>query len=112
MRPSLHAFFTDRFRRLCAAGGAALVLALTVFSASPVAHEWLHSDHDHDAPADHGCAVVLFAAGVALPLGLTAVPPPETVVRAQAGAPAREIFLISPRYLRQPERGPPAARVG
>ena len=53
----------DLLRRLCAAGCAALVLALTIFAASPGAHDSLHADGT--ARTDDGCAVVLFAGGVA-----------------------------------------------
>lgn len=95
-------------RRLLAAGCAAMVLALTIFAASPVAHDWLHADDDHAAAhvAD-GCAVVLFAAGVSLPLAPITAPLPGEAPHLGAPATAVEVFLVSPRYLRQPERGPP-----
>jgi hypothetical protein len=104
--------------RLLAAGSAALVLALTVFAASPTAHAWLHgslstcpdhspaparSDHDEDA----GCAVVLFAAGLALPVAPLAFVPPQALTQGVSPVTAAELHLIAPRYLRQPERGPP-----
>ena len=94
----------DFFRRFLAGGAAALVFALGVFGASPVLHDWLHGQN---TPADDGCAVVLFAAGVSVPLGAIAVTPPAAMWREFARPVAREIFLASPRYLRQPERGPP-----
>jgi hypothetical protein len=94
----------DFFRRFLAAGAAALVFALGLFAVSPVLHDWLHG---HDTPADDGCAVVLFAAGVSVPLGAIAITPPAAMWREAARPIAREIFLASPRYLRQPERGPP-----
>lgn len=105
--PHLPARFAS-LRRLIAAGCAALVLALTIFAASPVAHDWLHVDDDHAAAhVDDGCAVVLFAAGVSLPLApITAPLPGEAMHVGSLGAPV-EIVLVSPRYLRQPERGPP-----
>lgn len=110
-------------RRLLAAGCAALVLALTLASVSPAAHAWLHQDEpahacrDHPkakpAPhaADHNCAVVLFAHGLDLPVGPVALLPPASLPRTFAHSGTVELFLVSPRYLRQPERGPPAARV-
>jgi hypothetical protein len=97
----------DSLRRMLAAGSAALVLALTIFAASPVAHDWLHLDADGAAQADDGCAVELFAAGVSLPLAPISVPLPGETPRAISPAAATEIFLVCPRYLRQPERGPP-----
>lgn len=96
----------DRLRRLLAAGSAALVFALTVFAASPQAHQWLHAA-DAGA-ADDDCAVVLFASGVAPPVGPVHVTPPVEVVADASIAPATEVLLVAPRYLRQPERGPPA----
>jgi hypothetical protein len=102
---------------LVAAGSALLVLALTVFAASPTAHAWLHQTVDrcaapHHAPAtpaddgETGCAITLFAAGLVLPFAPAAFAPPAAV---PAGAPpaAAELFLLPPRYLHQPERGPP-----
>ena len=96
----------DSFRRFLAAGAAVLVFALGVFSASPVLHDWLHAQHT--TPASDACAVVLFADGVALTLAVQ-IPPPPVADWTEAHSPASiEIFLDSPRYLRQPERGPPA----
>jgi hypothetical protein len=97
------------FRRVMAAGCAALVLALTVFAASPVAHDWLHVDADAgQSSGDDACAVALFSGGVALPLGGVAVPLPAEWHNPVATEAVRTVCLISPRYLRQPERGPPA----
>jgi len=106
----------DLLRRLGTAGLTALVLALTVFAASPTAHEWLHaSDHAdcHDSSTtqaeEDACAVVLFAGGVSLPLDPVAVPEPVTLAQTISPATAAEIHLVSPRYLRRPERGPPVS---
>ncbi len=107
MKTDRHPSRADWLRRIVAAGGAALVLALSVFAASPVAHNWLHADSDH-ATREHGCAVVLFADGVSLPLDPMAVPLPIEATRELSPSTAAEVFLISPRYLRQPERGPPS----
>lgn len=107
-----HAHLPDFFRRFVAAGSAALVFALTVFAASPVAHSQLH-EHSHSHPAktvkaDDQCAVVLFANGVVASLDPIQVPAPTSQVLDFTPTTAEEIFLVSPRYLRQPERGPPA----
>lgn len=110
--------FAERFRRVIAAGSALLVLALTIFAASPTAHGWLHAGdancagHPHGhAPArqadDDGCAIVLFAGGVALPLGPASILPPTVAPQGVSPVTAAELHLVSPRYLRQPERGPP-----
>ena len=102
---------TDPLRRLLALGCAGLVLALSVFAASPAAHELLHDD-DHDtAAADHTCAVVMFAGGVGLPVGPVAVVPPTTIAEGISPVTAADVFLLAPRYLHQPERGPPSNRV-
>ena len=96
---------TDFFRRFMAAGGAALVFMLGVFAVSPELHDQLHCDGG--VPADDGCAVVLFANGVAAPLAASAIAPPPAEWRDQPRPPLSEFFWASPRYLRQPERGPP-----
>ncbi len=102
------------FHRLVAAGSAALVLALALFAASPELHDSLHRDrckaHAHD-PAAEGdrCAVVLFASGVEPAPAPLEIAAPAAAWRPAAPAAAEEIFLTTPRYLRQPERGPPMA---
>ena len=109
------ASFADRLRRVLAGGCAALVFALTIFAASPVAHGLLHdSDHDHNhegTPTGDACAVVMFASGVSLPVGPIAITPPTTVPQGVSPVTAAEVFLVSPRYLRHPERGPPLSWV-
>jgi hypothetical protein len=108
-------------RRLIAAGCAALVLALAVFAASPVAHTWLHDatrapaapDHgpgsEHPvADAEHNCAIVLFAGGVTLSIAPAMPLPPRALSTDRSAATYPDLCLVSPRYLRQPERGPPA----
>lgn len=95
----------DLTRRFLAGGLAALVLVLGVFAASPALHHWLHGT---DATAaDDGCAIVLFAAGVSVPLGAIAIAPPVAEWGESARPMAPEILLSAPRFLRQPERGPP-----
>ena len=105
--------------RLLAGIAAALVLALSVFASSPVAHGWLHEradtncqGHSHPNPAesdhdDAGCAVVLFAGGVELPAGPASLLPPVSVPGGLLTVTAAEPLLSRPRYLRLPERGPP-----
>ena len=93
--------------RAMAAGCAALVFALGLLAASPHFHEQLH--HHSDPSLDDGCAIVLFANGVAVPVSVTALPPTATGWLESPRANSTEILLDSPRYLFQPERGPPVA---
>jgi hypothetical protein len=93
-------------RRLLAAGSALLVLLLVAASASPALHARLHAD-PHATGGDHTCAVVLFSSGLALATTATPVIPPPRAWSACALATPDELLLDSPRYLRQPERGPP-----
>ena len=97
----------DRFRRFIAGGCALLVLALSVLAASPVAHDRLHAAAPGAAEHEDGCAVVLFSGGVSLPVGPIALAPPQLIQRGAAVAAVAELLLVAPRYLRQPERGPP-----
>jgi hypothetical protein len=98
--------FAHVFRRFLAAGAAALVLTLTVLAASPQAHEHVHNDCHHDET--HSCAVVLFAQGLWTSLEVLAVPAPDFVWSEFVPLSRPELRLVTPRYLRQPERGPPA----
>lgn len=109
----------DWLRRFVAAGSAILALALAIFAASPAAHAWLHAStqpchghapHDDPAAPEDDCAIVLFASGVALPAGPAALLPPVLAPRGASPLTAAEFDLVSPRYLRQPERGPPLDR--
>ncbi|HEY0968327.1 MAG TPA: hypothetical protein VGD88_13125 [Opitutaceae bacterium] len=96
-----------------------LVFGLSLISSSPEAHAFVHRseqasahdcDHAHSAPTqstEHVCAVVLFAGGVELPAA-TYLPLPTVTVAPAAQAAYAALFLPVPRYLRQPERGPPA----
>ena len=119
MTPSAHPTPPGWLRRWVAMGCASLVLGLTVLAACPAAHAWLHTgssscgEHTHEpggeSPADDtGCAVVLFATGIANPVHPTALIPPTLVAQAVATAASGDLCLRPPRYLRQPERGPPA----
>jgi hypothetical protein len=94
-------------RRVGAAMGIAVLLLLSVSAASPVVHHWLHADTGADS--SDNCAVVLFASGVTLAAAAIAFALPAlrwVEMRVEAAA---VLFVVSPRYLRQPERGPPAS---
>ncbi len=101
----------DRLRRVLAGVCAGLVFALTILAASPVAHDLLHSADAEHANSEDTCAVVMFASGVALPVGPLAITPPSAVIAGVSPVTAAEVLLVSPRYLRQPERGPPVSRI-
>jgi hypothetical protein len=92
--------------RLLATGCAAIVLLLAVLAVSPALHAWLHG-HANPDTSDR-CAVVLFAGGVTLAAAAIAIAAPRAAWRERPAAPVRDILLVSSRYLRQPERGPPA----
>lgn len=94
----------DLLRGLIAAGGAALVLGLTVFAASPELHDQLH---EGTQTSEESCPVTLFANGVSLPVDPVTVLAPDTLGRALLRTVAAEILLAPPRYLLRPERGPP-----
>ena len=95
------------FRRATALLAIAVMLTLTVASGSPVVHDCLHADSSHET--DHQCAVVLFAAGVTLVPGAAELIRADTTGRSPHVAAFEEVFFVSPRYLRQPERGPPVS---
>lgn len=96
-------------RRIIAAGSAAVVLALAVFAVSPNAHAWVHDEdgHEHAAPQGDGCAIELFASGVSLPLEFAPLAAPGVATLVPPPPAPDDLFLAHPRYLRQPERGPP-----
>lgn len=83
---------------------AALVLLLAALTASPAAHHWFH---DSTSDNEDGCAVVVFALGVALVGAADLVLAPLARRRSEQHV-GQELVLISPRYLHLPERGPPA----
>ena len=94
---------TSAFHRWVAGLSAALVLLLAALTASPAAHHWMHEGNSDN---DDGCAVVVFARGVTLAGGTALITIP-LARRASAAQVIHEVFLPSPRYLLQPERGPP-----
>jgi hypothetical protein len=92
-------------QRLLAAGCIAMIFVLGLLAASPVLHDQLHQGQ---APAaDDGCAVILFANGVSVPLDLIAVPPVPVEWQCEDYFGAADLLLDSPRYLLQPVCGPP-----
>jgi hypothetical protein len=92
-------------RRIFAALAVGLVLLLSTAVVAPSVHDLLHDGHGDHAANDY-CAVVLFATGLVLTSALAVSAP--TFASANERAPAfRRIFLVSPHYLHQPERGPP-----
>lgn len=98
-------------RRIVAAGSAALVLALAVFAVSPNAHAWIHEEDGHEHATEQAgndsCAIVLFAGGVSLPLEFGPIRAPAGELPAASRTEPAELLPNPPRYLRQPERGPP-----
>ena len=100
-----HSQMGERLRRLLAAVCIVVVFALGLLAASPVLHDQLH--HGQAPATDDGCAVVLFANGISVPLALIALPPAPVEWRKQDYFGATELLLDSPRYLLQPVCGPP-----
>lgn len=94
-------------RRLLAAGGIALVLLLSVLTANPELHRFIHGDGE--AGHEDGCAVVLFAHGVSAPFDSAVLAATPAAWASLSRPETAEIFLTSPRYLHQPERGPPVS---
>ncbi len=98
---------TDRVQRLLATGCSALVLVLALSAFSPALHAIFHTTGEAPATEIDDCAVVLFSGGTSCPVtDITAVRS-ATALRADRLPEICEIFLVPPRYLRQPERGPP-----
>ncbi|QYM78273.1 hypothetical protein K0B96_13315 [Horticoccus luteus] len=95
-------------RRTLAVAAALIVLALTILAVSPALHARLHAATP-DHAGEQGCVVSLFAQGIE-PLLAAAVLIAAPVIHALvAPRPVREIFLVAPRFLRLPERGPPGS---
>lgn len=109
--PEITGCIPDRLRRLVAAGCAALVLVLGFSAVSPSLHALFHTT---EAPATEtdDCAVMLFAGGTDVPVACVTVAPVTAMLEARHWRAGSELFLVSPRYLRQPERGPPLVWIG
>lgn len=129
LRPTL-------WQRWVACASVALVVALGLLAVSPDAHAWLHASqvghghglderagchgHGHGSPlvgddlsrlpmadVDAGCVIELFSQGIETGLiGLEVGGYERRGAVLSLRLPA-ELCLSTPRYLRQPERGPP-----
>jgi hypothetical protein len=100
-----------------------LILALTVFAASPELHQWLHG-HDsahsrpgHNVPAspqqpadddDEGCVVTLFAQGLVLSLSIFALLFFGRILRQLDRAIPERIVQEEPHFRLLPAQAPPA----
>ena len=91
--------------RTLAAFCAALVFVLGLFAASPGLHHQLH--HNAGGAANDVCAITLFANGVSAPVVVNVAPPPPPGWECAQVSPAADVFIASPHYRFQPERGPP-----
>ena len=83
------------------------MLLLVTLAASPELHERFHGTGN--VGSDDGCAVVLFANGVSLANSVVAIPLPPVDWTEPVRTSIEKLLLVSSRYLRQPERGPPAS---
>src|SRR4051812_19572837 len=95
-----------RLHRIIAVLCATLVFGLGVCAMSPQLHKHVHGT-GHGSTDDR-CAIELFATGAALPVVMFAPAPMWRDRDAFLAPTLAEVLLESPRYLLQPERGPPA----
>ena len=105
-------------KRTLAAMSAGLVLALTVFSASPQLHGLLHGHeaaasngipgHAPDNDTDEGCVVTLFAQGLVLCLALYALVRLGEKLHLLDYAAYSRVTAEEPAYLHLPPQAPPA----
>ena len=104
--------------RLTASLAVVLVLALSVFAASPELHGLLH-DHaaaphagapaqQGDTDADDGCVVTLFAQGLLCVSGLIVLVFARQSLRVAACAFLERVGPPSPAFLHLPPQAPPA----
>jgi hypothetical protein len=100
---------TDRVQRLLAAGCSALALLLALAAFSPALHAIFHATGEARASEIDDCAVVLFSGGTSCPVTDITVARSATALCADRLPGRCELLLVPPRYLRQPERGPPLA---
>lgn len=95
-----------------------LVLALSLLSASPELHAWVHghenagahSDHESEptaGDADYNCAVTLFAHGVETLLVFCLLLLARPLARSYILAAGDEIAIARPRYWLVPSHAPP-----
>lgn len=103
--------------RLLASLAVVLVLALSVFAASPELHGLLH-DHaaahggapaqQGDTDPDDGCVVTLFAQGLASAAGLFVLVFAGRSLRLAASGFVERVGPPSPAFLHLPPQAPPA----
>ncbi len=104
--------------RLTASLAVVLVLALSVFAASPELHGFLH-DHavgshaggasqQGDTDHDDGCVVTLFAQGLLAVVGLLALASAGRSLRMAAHAAVERVGPPAPAFLHLPPQAPPA----
>lgn len=122
----------SRLWRAVALLGAGLVLLLSLSSASPEIHAWLHeqaqadaahkcahhgaaahNDSSADAPAsghweDDSCAVTMFSHGVVAQGAALLVLPCEGILRAVDFRAFERLALAQPRFWHLPPQAPPA----
>jgi protein-S-isoprenylcysteine O-methyltransferase Ste14 len=97
----------DALRRGVAAGGVALVLALTVLAVCPSLHAWLHGEKQLDP--DDACAVVLFVQGVTPALAALALLLVAWRLLGETLPTPRRLRLPALPFVFPPGRGPPAS---
>jgi hypothetical protein len=108
MRPfamSRPIIFPEPLRRLVAAAGVAVVLALTVLAVSPALHAWLHGEKHLDP--DDDCAVVLFAHGLTPALAVVLLLGQFLRPRREKPPAPEILFLVAPSFDLPPGCGPP-----
>ena len=97
--------FAPLLRRLVAIGSVALVLMMGASVVLPALHHWLHGDAGEETSDQ--CAVEMFGMGITTASSSLALER-QTITWPAPVQPAQEaLFLATPRFLRQPERGPP-----
>ncbi len=100
-----------------------LVLALSVFAASPELHEWLHGHppgaligahgnalpdgHAQETQDDGGCVVNLYSQGLVLALALLALAFTGQTLPSEDFELLKRIIPEFPRYLLPPTQAPP-----
>jgi hypothetical protein len=98
-------YFPEPWRRLVAAAGVAVVLALTILAVSPTLHAWLHGEKQLDANDD--CAVVLFAHGLTPALAAIVLLGLFLRQRAESLPLPELLLLVAPSFDLPPGCGPP-----
>ena len=108
--------------RLTASLAVVLVLALSVFAASPELHGFLHDHASHSQAGHHagdtarpgdsdhedGCVVTLFAQGLVAAVGLFALRRTGRTLILSAYALAERVGPPAPAFLHLPPQAPPA----